>query len=220
MDIQDLIECDDPGIMLVREWAKQPNANPSRLLPHDPDQAQRTLLHLRVTTRSILGAIVFETGGITVADGLVRLWGSGLDRSLLQANHVAASAAGRDLADILLVGDDAFGGLFAVNGGGFGQGGVGEVFHLPADEETWHSLEVGHADFVAWCLTGDLAMLYGAGTPAERMAHHAKPPFDRVLATYPFAWTLEGRSEGMSVRDIDADEHLRLRIDLTGFGVG
>lgn len=217
MNSDKLVECDDPGIAVVREWAGQAGANSSKVLPHVPDLAQRTLQHLGVTTRSILGALVHETGGVSIADGLIRLWGSGPERSLLEANRLAALAAGRDLANILLVGDDAFGGLFAINGGGFGEDGSGEVFYLPANDEVWSSLDVGHADFVAWCLTGDLAALYGEGTWAERFSHLARPPFGQVLAAYPFAWTQVDWSGSVSLREVDANEHLRLRIEMSGF---
>jgi hypothetical protein len=42
-----------------------------------------------MTTRSLLGAIVYETGGILVGDGLLRLFGSGMQRSLLDCNRSA-----------------------------------------------------------------------------------------------------------------------------------
>lgn len=58
-----------------------------------------------------------------------------MEQSLRQANRSATTKADRNLADILLVGDDAFGGLSAINGGGFGQESLGEVFHLPFDDE-------------------------------------------------------------------------------------
>lgn len=216
-NIQDLIDHEDPGIDLLREWAGRPDANPTTFLDRDPDLAERTLVYLAVSTRSILGAIVFETGGISIAGGLIRLWGSGSLRSLLQSNQVAAAAAGRELPGILFVGDDALGGLFAINGGCFGTQDLGDVFYLPADEERWTSLEVGHSDFVAWCITGNLEHLYGDTTSAARMLSEATPAFDRVLASFPFAWTQEGRTSDTSIREISAAEFLRLRIEMSGF---
>lgn len=217
MDISDLIDREDPGIALLRDWAVRVDAHPTMFLERDPDLAERTLLHIGVSTRSILGAIVFETGGVSVAGGLIRLWGSGRKRSLLGANQAAATAAGRELPDTLLFGDDAFGGLFALNGGCFGAKARGEVFHLPADDQCWGSLDIGHSDFVAWCLGGDLDLLYGANTYAGRMGRNSKPAFDHVLAAFPFAWTPEGQADDISIRQIDADEHLRLRIEMSGF---
>lgn len=217
MNVDDLIDADDSGIVLVREWAGRSNANPNIIFPADRDRALESLPAIGVTTRSILGAIVFETGGVAIAGGLVRLWGSGPDRSLLEANHHARAAAGQDLADILLIADDAFGGLFALNGGGLAPLGHGDVCHLPADATQWHSLDVGYSDFVAWCLGGDLALLYGSDSGTALSPKVAFPPFDLVSTAYPFPWTVEGQNGCGSVREIDADEHLRLRIELLGF---
>lgn len=220
LDLERLIDHENPGIAVLRAWAGEPGANPSAFLPRDADLARRTLSHLGVTTRSILGAVAFETGGIVVADGLLRLWGSGPQRSLLDANRAASAAAGRALRDVLLVADDAFGGLFALDGGAFGERDAGGVFHLPADDTRWSSLEVGYSGFAAWCLTGDLDALYGPSLPWMATIRQPKPDIDRILSVYPFPWTTEGRAGGGAVRTVAADESLRLRIELCGFETG
>ncbi|WP_320200664.1 DUF2625 family protein (plasmid) [Agrobacterium sp. rho-13.3] len=217
--LEDLIDVDDPGLTMLLEWAGQPSANSSVFLPPDQSLAGMTLLRLGITTRSILGAIVFETGGISVAGGLIRLWGSGTSRSLLLANRAASVAANRELTGILLIADDVYGGLFAINGGFFSKCNIGDIFHLPSDEAQWSCLDVGYSDFAAWCLGGDLTMLYGKNTQNLEIELSGKPAMDQVLATYPFPWNDEGRRASVSVREVNADEHLRLRVELNGFEI-
>jgi hypothetical protein len=63
-----------------------------------------------------MGAIVYETGGLLIDNGWLRLLGSGHDRltrTLPSWNHERS-------AGYLLVGGDVIGGFFAINGGALG----------------------------------------------------------------------------------------------------
>lgn len=112
-------------------------------------------MRLQVTTRSVLGAVAYETGGILVDAGRIRLFGAGSERSLLTVNEAIDG-----FGDVVFVADDVLGGIFALNGGRFGPADLGQIFHLAADSVAWSCLDIGYADFVAWCLTGDRDALY------------------------------------------------------------
>lgn len=217
--LAELIDREDPGIVLVKEWAQGEDANAATILPRDETVAGTTLERLQVTTRSILGAVVFETGGIAVANGLVRLLGSGFVRSLLAENRALGLFGEGAQDDWMLVADDAFGGIYALNAGRFGAQGQGEVFHLPADDTAWTPLEVGYSDFVAFALTGDLDMLYEPLFENEALANLPLPPFGEVLSFVPFLWTEEARERTPSSRPISATESARIRVELCGFEV-
>lgn len=182
--LDQLLDQREPALPLLRSWIDDPAGNGAILLPpNDPLRAD-TLLALQVTTRSTLGAIAYETGGISVADGLVRLLGSGEVRSLRQAAELAGCPLDGRYPDVIIVGDDFLGGLFALNGGRFGAGGQGEVYHLAADDTSWAPLGVGYTDFVSWCLTGDLKQLYA---PFEDFIEgRPRPAFDESYSFYPF----------------------------------
>lgn len=109
-----LIDTAQPGIDLLRQWVRDAEV-PCEILPPSAER-EDVLLAVQVTTRSTLGALAFETGGLLIDGGWVRLLGSGhprLPRSL------AAWNAGRSHG-YYLVGDDAAGGFFALNGGALG----------------------------------------------------------------------------------------------------
>jgi hypothetical protein len=121
--------------------------------------------------------------------------------------------------DVLVIADDVLGGLFALNGGRFGPNGQGQVFWLPADDLVWVPLNVGYADFVSWCLTGDLNRLYEPFSPLLADEAQPRPTFDTVYSFYPFLWTKEAKTQQPHIRRIDAGESLRLRLDLCGFAI-
>ncbi|MEP9376711.1 DUF2625 family protein [Aquabacter sp. CN5-332] len=216
--LEDLIDTDDPGIRLVRDWAGAKGGNASVILPPDAAVRGETLLRLQVTTRSILGAVAYDTGGISVADGRLRLLGSGPARSLRACNDAAGGMRTGALDDFLLIADDMLGGLYALNGGRFGREGLGDVFHLAADQLLWSHLEVDYADFASWCLTGDLGLFYEGLAGLD--VFQRPPSFEKTYAFYPFLWTREAEERAPDVRLVDADEGVRLRLEMAGFGLG
>lgn len=218
--LAELLDQTDPALPVLRSWIDDPAGNGGVLLP--PDQAVRieTLVGLQVTTRSMLGAVAYETGGVAVADGLLRLFGAGAGHSLLRTAALAGVALDGSYPDVIIIADDVFGGLFALDGGRFGAGGSGQVFHLAADDTAWAPLGVGYADFVEWCLTGDLKQLYEPLAHLDEYETRPRPAFDKAYAFYPFLWSREAREGRPSVSVVSAAESLRLRLDLCGFAVG
>lgn len=216
--LDELIDRDEPGMAVIREWTDRAGGNGAVLLAPDRAVADASLLRLQVTTRSLLGAVVHETGGILVRDGLLRLLGSGPQRSLLDCNR-SAKLLGTDMdARVLLIADDVLGGLFAVNGGGFGPDGIGQVFHLAADAVVWTALGVGHSDFISWCLLGDLEAFYEPFVALDAFKQRPYPPITRAYSFYPFLWAKEADA-GVDLRIISADESVAMRIGISGLAI-
>jgi len=165
----------------------------------------------------MLGTVVYETGGVSIANGLLRLLGSGAGRSLQQTHEELGRPLDGSYPDFLMVADDMLGGLFALNGGRFGRDGQGQVFYLAADDVVWVPLNVGYTDFVSWCLNGDLNQFYKPFSHLQAYEMQPRPTFDAVYSFYPFLWTKEAKTTEPNTRVIDAGENLRFRIDLCGF---
>ena len=132
--LAELVDHQEPALPLLRSWIDHPAGNGGILLPPVDALRTDTLLRLQVTTHSLLGTLAYETGGVSTADGRVRLLGSGAERSLLRTAEAAGCPLDGRYPDVLMVGDDVLGGLFALNGGRFGPDGAGQVFHLAANE--------------------------------------------------------------------------------------
>ncbi len=108
--IEELLS-DDSAWPQAKEWLGAA-VNPVTVL--EPDIAERNdvLLPLQVSTRSTMGAIVYETGGLLVDHGWLRILGSGhreLSRNITAWNR---KLAGTDdpTAGLLYIADDVLGG--------------------------------------------------------------------------------------------------------------
>src|SRR5438105_2276535 len=77
--LEDLLDQNDPAWPLVQEWIRSAN-HPVEVLPPSEPQRGEALVQLQVTTRSPMGAVVYETGGLLIDDGWLRLLGSGHER--------------------------------------------------------------------------------------------------------------------------------------------
>jgi hypothetical protein len=125
----------------------------------------------------------------------LRLLGAG--SSELQATLTNWNTIG-DTSDIelperaLIVGYDAIGGFFAINGGEF-EGEFGHVFYFAPDTLEWESLERAYSDFVHWALTGDVDRFYAELRWAGWRDELAGASPDLGFALYPPPFTKEGR---------------------------
>jgi hypothetical protein len=157
----DLIETKESAWPMLQEWFRH-STNPVEVLPaSDPHRAD-ALAAMQVTTRSPMGAIIYETGGLLIDHGWIRILGSGsvrLPRTLPEWNHGRTVAVIGDYPSFLLIADDVPGGFFAINGGEFGSD-QGNVYYFAPDTLEWENTGKGYTDFIHWCLFGDLQKFY------------------------------------------------------------
>ncbi len=205
--LSELICPQDSALPLVREWiAASPFA--CEILPPHAER-DRVLSALQVTTRSTMGALAWETGGLLVQDGWLRILGSGhakLSRNIVDWN------AGRS-SGLLLIADDVAGGFFAVNGGALGSE-TGTVHYLEPDTLDWFALGLGYSDFVQWALSKNLDEFYAGLRWRDWQSDLAAVGGDACFTFYPFLWTAEGSTHSSNRRVITADEQYRLNLDL------
>lgn len=208
--LNELIDSEDPAFPLIRQWASEAGIQ-VELLPPSASR-EDVLLSLQVTTRSPLGAIAYETGGILVDDGWLRILGSGhgkLERNIATWNEGKSEG-------FLLVADDVLGGFFAINGGALGAD-QGKMYYLAPETLAWEALEVGFTAFVEWAFTPQLRQFYGR-QPGDAQALDGWPELplagDLCLNFYPFLWTQEGSLKTSSRRAIAVEEQWALNLDL------
>jgi hypothetical protein len=153
--LANLINKQDSGWPLVQGWISSAK-NKVQVLPKTAGRADSALLAAQVTTRSPMGAVVYETGGIIVDGGWLRILGSGAP-----APNPARMGWNKDKqTGLLLVADDVLGGFFALNGGAFGQATLGKVYYLAPDMLNWEPLDMGYSDFLVFCFSGSLEKFY------------------------------------------------------------
>ena len=108
--------------LILRDWFTQAK-NHYEILASYPEDAAAALVGMQLPTRSPLGAIVYETGGVLIDHGWLRILGSGnekLPRGLFDWNFGKTFKQSGEQPGYLLVADDAMGGYFAINAGSLG----------------------------------------------------------------------------------------------------
>ncbi|NMO21134.1 DUF2625 family protein [Pyxidicoccus fallax] len=159
--LDELINAKEPGWPVVREWLDGAN-KPVEVLDVSPRRGAEVLLALQVTTRSPMGAIAFQTGGLLVDHGWVRILGGGCARmegDLARWNGLGGRPLVEPFNGAMLVAHDVLGGFFALDGGALGEG-RGAAYYLAPDTLEWERLVDSYSELVAFLLTGDLAKFY------------------------------------------------------------
>ncbi len=170
------------------------------------------MLHdLQVTTRSTLGSVAYETGGILVDHGWLRFLGSGhakLARTLTDWNRGRSEG-------LLLVADDAAGGFFAINGGALGSA-VQNIHYWPPDSLDWEDVGLGYTDFFRWSLSPRLAEFYSDLRWPTWREDAVQLAGDRCFAFYPVLWTREGSLAASDRRPVPIAEAFDLKTEVLG----
>ena len=164
-----------------------------------------------------MGAVVYETGGIIIDDGWLRILGSGsakLPRGLGSWNLGRTQSEPAGPAPYYLFADDVAGGYFAINGGGL-NGKVGNVFYLPPDTLEWEDCGKGYGDFLNWALNGDLQLFYENLRWKNWHEEIRDLNGDSVYTFFPFLWTEEGSDiNQVSRKRIPIAEHYASTLNL------
>ena len=138
-----------------------------------------------------MGAIIYETGGILVDNGWLRILGSGnekLDRTIPNWNKGKTFNEYGEKPSLLLIADDIVGGFFAINGGALGQD-LGMVYYFAPDSLNWEPMDIGYSDFIWWAFTGNLEDYYENVRWKDWKEEISELNGNQGIFFYPFLWT-------------------------------
>jgi len=161
ISIEKLINKTDPAWPLVKKWIDSAK-NKVEVLPVDSAKAKEVLYNAQMTTYATLGSVIYNTGGILVDNGWIRILGSGsekLNRNIAEWNKGKTLEEYGDNMPYLLIADDAIGGFFAINYGGLGKD-IKNVYYLEPNSLTWQPLGAGYGEFLVFCFDSDLSKFY------------------------------------------------------------
>lgn len=214
--LEELINKEDSGWDLVQQWLKEAK-NQIDILDKNSSQADSALYRTQVTTRSLLGAVIYETGGILIDNNWIRILGSGSDRlkrNLPEWNKGKSFNEYGQEMPFVLVADDAIGGFFALNGGELSNKDLGKIFYFSPDTLEWESLELGYSDFIYWTFMGEIDKFYKGLRWKEWKEEVKKMGADRAMNFYPFLWTEYNDLKELSRKDVPIEEMWRMQMDV------
>lgn len=191
--LSELTNTSDPAWIFVKDWIKKTEVKVV-VLPKEKTRADKEIETAQVTTHSPMGAVIYETGGIIIEDGIIRILGSGntkLNRGLMEWNK-DKSFTKDEKPKFLLIADDVFGGFFAINGGSLSPDYLGKVFYL-APTLKWENLDLSYSDFLLFCFSKKINEFYSDFKWKTFDKDFIKTDFDKSFSFYPYLFTEEGK---------------------------
>jgi hypothetical protein len=201
-ELKVLLNTQDPAWPIVKEWIDHA-VNKVELLPKDKNRADTALYHTQVTTHSTLGAIIYETGGILIDNGWIRILGSGsdrLNRGIMDWNKDKSYKHIGEPISFLLIADDVLGGFFAINAGGIEKSNTGKVFYFAPDNLKWENLDLTYTEFINFCFQGDLKQFYSGFKWEDWINDISELDGNYGIFCYPYLWTKEGQDINKIIR--------------------
>jgi hypothetical protein len=199
--LESLIILEDPGWNLVQEWIAKAS-RPCEILEPSSVSRDAALLATQITTQSPMGAIIYESAGLLIDHGWLRVLGSGdhqrLKRSLPKWNEGRSDG-------FCLIADDAVGGFFALDGGSLGDGSH-TVYYLAPDTLKWMPCNMNFSQFIVWTLSPSLDKFYESLRWPGWQDEVKELSGDRVISIYPFLWTKGPPLKERSRRSVPIEE--------------
>lgn len=216
LTLKELIDDNEPAWNDVILDILNNATNHYEILPrNNKEKSENELIALQVTTRSTIGAIVYETGGILINYGWLRILGSGsqkLNRSIYEWNLGKSIHSKEEKPAFLLIADDILGGYFAINNGGLGNN-IGSIYYFSQDRLEWENLNVGYTDFFTWTLQGNLDLFYQGFQWSDWKEDVQKLDGNQVFSFVPMLYTAEGKDiEKISKKAISIEENYNFTI--------
>lgn len=160
--LKELIDTEKSGWPILKEWITLAK-NCVEILPVlNTQQAETALVNSQLSIRSLIGSIIYQTGGLLINNGLIRILGSGshkMKRSFPEWNLGKTMELYGAVSPYLLIADDAFGGFYAINGGGLGND-AGNIYYNSPDCIDWLPMNMSYSQFLLFCFEADLNDFY------------------------------------------------------------
>ena len=208
--LSELIDYEDSAWPLVQQWIAEASVDVEILPLADANAGNTDLLGVQVTTRSPMGAIAFNSAGIFIDGGWLRVIAAGqhprFQRSLPSWNQGRSEG-------YYLVADDVLGGYFAINGGALGED-PGQIYYYAPDSLAWEQCGLSYSQFLVWAMSGKLGEFYDASRWNDWESEVKELTGDQVLSVYPFLWAKGPLIVERDRRPVHVSEYYSFQADI------
>ncbi len=179
--------------------------NHVEIIPPDVQCAKTNSEYFQANEQTAFGMLINQSGG-AVVEGVVRLLGSTADPNLRDIKAFNERFGGNGF---VILGDDIFGGIFALNLGLLPEC-PGNMIYFAPDTLEFEDMEIKLSQFFEFLRNSDLSEFYGQFSPEEYDALRAmNVEFNKILHILPPQWSDEFNTEKHDVRAIGIDEYYR-----------
>lgn len=180
--------------------------NHVEILPPDPERMKENAEFYQADDQTTFGMLIHHSGGVTV-NGVVRLLGSTADPEYRDIKAFNEQFGGNGF---VILGDDIFGGIFALNLGLLPEC-PGNIIYFAPDTMEFEDLGLKLSGLFEFLRNGDLSEFYGQFSPEEYENLRAvNVKFNEVLHIMPPMWSKEFKTEEHDVRAIGVYEHYKM----------
>lgn len=165
------------------------NKSSNNIIINGQNKYDNILETMGINENSTLGQIIINTSGITV-DNIIRVYANGNDldsHNIYNYNLELEKSLGNQK---LIIADDIFGGLYAINNGDF-RDNNGGIWYFAPDTLEWVNLDINYSEFIAWISSGNLNEFYSAFKWCNFYHDIKEVKFNQGILVYPFLWSNE-----------------------------
>jgi hypothetical protein len=214
--LAELLNRSDPAWPIIQKLVAGA-AGRARVLPTTRARGEQALLALQMTTRSFLGGIAYESGGLAVGHGWLRLLGAGgaeMATSLVSVNQLERYPGLAPDAVGLIVAVDVLGGLFAMNTGKL-PAGPGFICYMAPDTLDWLDAGMTYQTFFQWALSSKVDDFYRELRWPGWEAEVGALPLDQGLHVLPPLCAVRVPGVPTLRKPVPIDELWRLTLEMS-----
>lgn len=214
--LQELIDTNDAAWPLIQQWIAKSTRPVTVLSKSSQEIAEQTLVNLQATTRTTLGAIIYESGGLIIDNGWLKVFGGGHNEqipALLTWNESKTILDNKQNKGLLIIAIDAIGGHFCINGGALGED-LGMIYYFAPDTLDYEPLDMGYSQLIQFFLSDNVDKFYQDFRWTNWQEEVKVLQLDEVFSFVPPLWTVEGKNiEESSKKPISATEQYFVQTD-------
>jgi len=189
--IKELVSTDNSGWNKILEL-KASARNTVEILPKEPAKAEAALLEAQLSTNTFMGAIIYESGGILIDKGWIRILGSGssrLNRSVPSWNKGKTPTSVKVPYTFMLVADDVLGGMFALKTNGTQSPDSCIVYYYGPNSLKWKPTGFNYRTFISYCFSGSVKRFYDDFRWTGWEQEVSQMDGNHVISCFPLLWT-------------------------------